>query len=239
MKKLIKNVLWNIKHRHFRYNKTFLALSELIKFDERENFLEMVMDYARSSRLSGDYLEFGVFQGHTFISSFHFANSQGKNLSNMRFFAFDSFQGLPKPEGVDIETFDHFKEGDYSFSLDNFVKNLKRSNVDMKRVIITPGWFNKTLNSKLKDKFILKKASIVYIDCDLYSSTVDVLNFVEDLIYPGTLIAFDDWFTFRGSPDQGEQLAFKVWLKKHPKIKVEEFRKFGWHGNSFIVVKTK
>jgi len=27
---------------------------------------------------------------------------------------------------------------------------------------------------------------VVYIDCDLYSSTVDVLKFIEDLVVEGT-----------------------------------------------------
>ncbi|MCG2718374.1 MAG: methyltransferase, partial [Nanoarchaeota archaeon] len=70
--------------------------------------------------------------------------------------------------------------------------------------------------------------------CDLYESTVLVLDFITEYIQDGTIIIFDDWFSFRGNPNRGEQKAFKEWLKKNPSIKTTEFYRFGWHGNSFI-----
>jgi O-methyltransferase len=51
----------------------------------------------------------------------------------------------------------------------------------------------------------------------------------------GTVIAFDDWFCFKGDPGKGEQRAFREWLEKNSAFDAIEFHKFGWSGNSFII----
>jgi len=61
------------------------------------------------------------------------------------------------------------------------------------------------------------------------------MNFVTVYLQDGTVLIFDDWFCFRGNPNKGEQKAFREWLERHHSIKVTQFHKFGWGGNSFIV----
>ncbi len=54
-------------------------------------------------------------------------------------------------------------------------------------------------------------AHIVHVDCDLYVSTVPVLEFLAPLLGKGSVIIFDDWFSFYDEPDpwiHGEQRAF-------------------------------
>jgi hypothetical protein len=97
------------------------------------------------------------------------------------------------------------------------------------------GWYDKVLNEETKKKLPLKKAAVVMVDCDLYESTVPVLNFITDYLQEGTVIVFDDWFCYRADPDRGEQKAFREWLKRNPSIKVTEYNRFGVEGNSFIV----
>ena len=105
----------------------------------------------------------------------------------------------------------------------------------MDKVNLVKGWYDKVLNGDTKKHLSTKKAAFIFIDCDLYESTVPVLNFITEYLQSGTIIAFDDWYCFKGSPEKGEQKAFKEWLQKNPSFKALEFHKFSWSGNSFIM----
>ncbi len=236
LKQKLKNSYKNLKFKPFRYKSFFSHINELFGYTEREKFLFKSMDYLRSNKIEGDYLEFGVSEGNTFISSYHIAQTMGKNLRGMRFIGFDSFEGIPPIKNkLDKEGFKHFHEGDYAFPYKSLIKRLKKSKISLTKTYLVKGWFEKTLNLETKKKLKIKKAAIVYIDSDLYESAVKVLDFVQDILQEGSLLVFDDWFCFRGNPDRGEQLAFKEWLKKNPQFEPIEFQKFGWYGNSFIV----
>src|SRR5437763_11463578 len=50
------------------------------------------------SKVEGDYLEFGVFRGNSFIKAWNSARLTGRR--RVRFYAFDSFEGLPDPTGT-------------------------------------------------------------------------------------------------------------------------------------------
>src|SRR5262249_17911832 len=147
----------------------------------------------------------------------------------------DSFEGLPEISGEDIAAPRQFEKGEYSCDVETFKANLARNGVDLGKVTITAGWFNETLNEGTKQKLPIQKAAIVWIDCDLYESTVPVLDFITDYIQDGTLLIFDDWFCFNGNPAYGEQRAFREWLAKNPSLSATEFYKYGWTGNSFIL----
>ena len=73
-----------------------------------ELLLYRVMAFINGNDIEGDYLEFGTYQGRSLASAHHIAQLYG--LKNMRFYAFDSFQGLPEIQGVDREGFCNFKK---------------------------------------------------------------------------------------------------------------------------------
>lgn len=217
----------------FRGSTPFLELQQLHSFTPQEEALNHAMDFAKWSALEGDYLEFGVYEGKRLSSAFHFARRNG--LKSMRFYAFDSFEGLPPISGVDAQGFRQFEEGEYACDADSFKENVAANGVDMNAVDVVPGWYRDVLNEATKERLSIQQAAIIWIDCDLYESTVPVLDFVTDYIRDGTVMIFDDWFCFRGRPDKGEQRAFWEWLDAHPDLSATEFHKFGWHGNSFII----
>ena len=109
--------------------------------------------------------------------------------------------------------------------------------MDLAKVKIVPGWFKDTLNAETRTKLFLKSAAVVWVDCDLYESTVPVLEFITDLVVDGTILVMDDWFFYKGRPDMGERKAFAEWLNINPNISFTEFHKYSWHGNSFILHK--
>ena len=141
-------------------------------YSSRAAITKKAMDFVWHNKVEGDYLEFGVAKGVSFIPAFHLAQMRG--LRSMRFYAFDSFRGLPEIKGIDAQGFKHFKEGNYAVNHNNFIRIIKKKGVQLKRVIIVPGWFDETLADKNKQKLPLKKTAIVWIDCDLYESTVPV-----------------------------------------------------------------
>lgn len=110
-----------------------------------------------------------------------------------------------------------FQKGQFKSSRKLFVKLIKESGVDMSRAVIVEGLYSDSLNQTVKEKHGLRRAAIIHVDCDLYSSTKEVLHFVEDLIQSGAILIFDDWRAFQatvGAEDIeqfGEQRAFQEW----------------------------
>ncbi len=218
-------------YKRVRFASWFIKFRKLFIYTPREEFIKEAMEYVAITRLEGDYLEFGVFQGRTFVPAYHFA--QRNDLKNMRFYGFDSFEGLPAITGNDEGG--EFREGQYSLSLNHFTKLISNRGVRLDKINLVKGWYDEVLNGDTKKHLSIKNAALIFIDCDLYESTVPVLNFITDYLQSGTIIAFDDWYCFRGSPEKGEQKAFKEWLHRNSSFEALEFHKFGWNGNSFVL----
>jgi O-methyltransferase len=196
---------------------------------ENGNMINMAFGYCANNKIVGDYAEFGVFRGHTTIEAWKAAKRHG--LSDTRFWLFDSFEGLPEVAGDDAGG--PFVTGEFSFGRKEYERNLKSSGVDFSRLQIVPGYFDQTLAGLETER----KFSVVWVDCDLYESTVPVLEWLTDKLVDGAVICFDDWFTFRGNPDKGEQKATAEWLEANPDISLMPYRDFHWAGKSFLVHK--
>ena len=96
---------------------------------------------------------------------------------------------------------------------------------------------DRVLTDELKTCLPIKRAAVVWIDCDLYASTVPVLDFITGYLTTGSFIAFDDWFSFGADPDAGEMRATNEWLSRNPSIQLVEYHKFHTAGISFLVQK--
>ncbi len=234
MKKILKSIFVFLMKPYIRY-KILPALNQTFNYNRKEKILNYCFSFLNFVRHDGDYLEFGVWKGGS-LTAAYYLSKKFKNLKNMKFYVFDSFEGLPKKKGIDQLSGD-FSEGDYACSLQDLKNSLKKSRIDLKRVSFTKGWFSDTLNENTRKNLPIKKAALVYVDCDLYESTVPVLDFITPYIIDGTIILFDDWFCFNGHPDRGEQLAFSEWLDKNTDISAIPYKQFGWAGNSFILNK--
>ena len=98
----------------------------------------------------GEYYEFGIFKGYTFWYVQDLVKKQIPN-SNMRFFGFDSFKGLPEVKGRDKTSSNDFYEGQYSCSKEQVLKNLKSKGIDEKRTFLVEGFFEDSLNHGLQN----------------------------------------------------------------------------------------
>lgn len=209
-------------------------------FRNRQNLyrcmmLERAMDFVRHNGVAGDYFEFGVYAGMTFQYAYHAAEARG--LKEMKFHALDSFEGFSEPKGHD--DIGHVVQGGRFCSEKQFILNVKRAGVPLSKVSTTKGWFADTLegeggretNARLGNA----KASVIWMDADLYEPTISALDFITDRLQDGTVVMFDNWFLFKGHPERGERRAFAEWQKKNPHLLFTPFYPFGWHGTSFIV----
>lgn len=195
--------------------------------------IEQAAEYLVGAQLEGDYCEFGVYKGDTFAHMLRYHEVFPK----MRYFAFDSFEGLPAPTGIDNEGgyASNFHEGEFACTEDGFLKNLRSKNLPLKDVITVKGWFDKTLNDETASKHQLNKVAIAWIDCDFYESTVPVLNFLTSRLSIGTILIFDDWKVYRNLSDRGQQKACAEWLQKNPGLKLTEIYDFSHNGRVFTV----
>lgn len=222
--------------------------------------IRLAADFVCSEHVPGDYLEFGVFRGASFVTAYRAlteavadwgsrhrtglaytdqqradeAFAQMAAAAPRRFFAFDSFDGLPELSGID-QGAARFRKGRYDCSEANFRRILTEQGVDLRSVVTVPGFYQDSLMPEMKRRHQLTTAAIVMIDCDLYESTKPVLEFITDLIGDGTVLIFDDWFNFRASPDRGEQRACREWLQRHPNIRLVPFARWGVVQQAFIV----
>ncbi len=214
----------NLEHRLLDY------------YTNRWDIIFCIADYLVNAELPGDYAEFGVYKGTTFGYT---ANLFHTLFPQMRFLAFDSFEGLPEPMGLDKwhEGFaSGFFKGQFAASEDEFRRNVFTSapKLSEEKLITTKGWFDQTLTHKCAQKIGLQKLAFVWIDCDFYESTIPILQFITPYLSIGTVIFFDDWRCYRNLSEFGQQRACREWLEENPKITLNEFI-FGLHGMSFTV----
>jgi O-methyltransferase len=201
---------------------------------QRQLLFDTIAGFVDDCRIEGDYLEFGSAGGSSLIDIFDSMRPYGR-LAAIRFYIFDSFEGLPEPTGQDADKLRRYEKGQFACDLQTYRRKVQRAGVDLNRVTCIPGWYDKTLNDELKRKHPLKKAAVILIDCDLYESTVPVLDFITSYLQDGTVLIFDDWFSYKGRLDHGEAKAFTEWLARNPSIQATEYHKAGRTMNSFIV----
>jgi hypothetical protein len=200
----------------------------------RQWLFDTVAGFVAGSKVEGSYLEFGCAWGSSLIDM-NDAMRLYREHDNTNFFIFDSFEGLPALGGLDAGQHARYEVGQFACDLDQFKRNVRRGGVNMARVQCIKGWYDKTLTPQLKQELPIEKAAIVLIDCDLYESTVPVLDFITDYIQTGTILIFDDWYSYKGRTDLGEALAFTEWQAKHPHIRATEYHKAGRTMISFIM----
>ena len=159
---------------------------------------------ARGHLEGTDVMEFGIFRG--FNLWFSQAYCRLHNVQDVRYFGFDSFFGLPEVTGVDAAG--HFAEGEFSAYKEDVEYYLSRYGVDWERTFLVEGFFSSTLTERTIEAFGLRQCALAIVDCDLYSSTVEVLAFLKKVLAPTSVVYFDDWKDFK-LEDAGQPLAFR------------------------------
>jgi predicted esterase len=195
---------------------------------------QLVDRYGRNS--IGDYLEFGVYNGTSLTSTFRETEAMG--LRQMRLFGFDSFQGLPEAAATDDEG--KWKPGAWRSELEFTEAVLDAEGVDRSRTFLVPGWFSETCNAETAHRYNITKASVIMVDCDIYTSTKEALDFCAPFIKDQALMLFDDWNTGDlAAKNLGERKAFEEWLAEWGCFRAEPFGTYRQKSETFMVTRTR
>ncbi len=190
--------------------------------EKRKYIFMTIARFLRANRpIEGYYFEFGSCEANTMRMAF----DSFRYLQNFTFVSFDSFEGFPEVIEMDKQAI--FEKGKAKISESDFTKIVTRHGMPRAKLITVKGFYEKSLTEDLKQRLLSQKAAVVYIDCDLYASTVPVLNFIKDFLQRGTVIVFDDWHCYWSDPERGERRALKEFREKNPSLIFEDFIETG------------
>lgn len=160
-------------------------LKDALLCQGRKPLIELCMRREKEAGLNGLILEFGVAGG---VSTRLIA----ANAEPRRIHGFDSFEGLP---------------GDWSGTHEQkgrYTQHGKLPRVPA-NVQLHKGWFDATLPGFLAAN--PGPVSFINVDCDVYDSTIYVLNQLKDRFRPGSVILFDEYYNY---PNWREH-EYKAW----------------------------
>lgn len=198
----------------------------------RGTFFDQAFKALSYNGISGDYLEFGSHGASTFRLAWNARNTHGHSA---HLWAFDSFEGLPP--GVDsADAHPEWQQGKMATSIDAFVGLCADAGISGQDCTVIPGFYSESLTRS--EALYPSKVALAFVDCDLYSSTKEVLSFLEPRLEPGVIIAFDDYFCWTRSGPSGEQRAFEEFLGDLKTWRAEPYVQFGWHGQSFVLFRS-
>lgn len=194
----------------------------------REEIFLSVARFCNANRpIGGYFFEFGCHSGNTM----RMAWKHSRHLFDWTYVAFDSFEGLPELKPKDDQEI--WKKGKLATAEEDYVKIVTSAGMPRDRLITVKGFYDQTLTPELARRLGDKKAAAVYIDCDLYESTVPILEFINGFLQIGTIIIFDDWYCFHGDPIRGEQRAWSEFTERNPDLRFSPFVRT-CEANSFI-----
>lgn len=205
---------------------------------EKHKNLSFGVEYVYSGGVEGDIAEFGTLHGFS-ASSISLAMSEfdKRRRPPWRLFLFDSFQGLPVAESQVDRNCSNIRSGVWGpaswqgLSKEELRRVCARF-LPSERMVFYDGWFKDTLPQVPPET----RFSMLHIDCDLYQSTVDVLDFCfsNGLLSEGACIFFDDWNDNKATPQLGEREAWFQMVGRYS-VLYSDWGTYGWSGKKFLV----
>lgn len=174
-----------------------------LTMQSRENLLALKaqLEDIVDRGVSGDIYETGCWRGGTSIFMIKVLDAYEKlkgAASHRMFWLFDSFEGFPTTGDAATDGYLQHMSG-YAAPLDMVKTSFKNHDVlDETRVHFTKGWFNETLPKLVKSQMEMlghapNMVAVLRMDGDLYSSTKDTLDNLEQHVNQGGLIIIDDY----------------------------------------------
>jgi methyltransferase family protein len=180
-------------------------MADAIGFETQKELIDHAL---RQVSADGHFLEFGVFSGGTIR---HIA----KRVHGKTIHGFDSFEGLP-------EAWAGYNLAGHAFSLKGRMPRVPSN------VLLHKGWFSNTIPAWCET--VSGPVAFLHIDCDIYSSTVDIFNGLADRFQEGTLILFDEYFNYPG----WQQHEYKAW-QEFVKARAIEYEYLGFARQQVLV----
>jgi hypothetical protein len=198
----------------------------------RRDFFRRAFTLLTENGISGDYLEFGCASGATFGYAYQYARRAGHPAC---LWAFDSFEGLPGSDDPrDVHPL--WQAGNFAAPLDQFLERCEMRGIPSDRIEVVKGYYSDTLTpiSPFHDR-LPQDVALAYVDCDLYTSTKSVLDFLVPRLKHGMILAFDDYFCMSPQTVAGERLAFLEMEAALSQFHFLPYIQFGTAAISFLV----
>lgn len=200
------------------------------------NAMKMAFHFVNYEGIEGDYVEFGVFEGASFISAFKCHSATNGPLGiRRRFVGFDSFEGLRFDEGE--STHKRLEQGRFATDyrmVKQRVRKVLGHEVDWH---LFPGFVDETLSSDDVTSVHIDQIAIAMFDLDLGEPTKLALEFVGPRLQVGSILIFDEFFMFKGDADAGEAGALRSFKVAHPVVELRRYMDYGAGGRVFVVTK--
>lgn len=222
------------------------ALSNDIMFPDVYKALTKAVAYCFVGSVAGDLAEFGTCSGYSAsliahvldYYTQHLAEHEDRHGSGSRqLHLFDSFQGFPKAtEQADLDA-PHVASGAWG---EGTAKGLSEAQLRQlcqhflpeQRIQTYAGWYKDTLSDIAPDT----RFAFVHMDCDLYESTYQVLDYLlaNKHLSQGATLMFDNWFCNQASPEFCEQKAWRDICAQYD-IQYTDIGMYACVGNRFII----
>lgn len=205
-------------------------------------------EYVYGSHIPGAIAEFGCFEGFSslmladLITEFDAMTEFYSKLFPRHLYVYDSFEGFPKStntvdsisyEVVDTEYWREHEDasppGTEEMLREEFARRLGPTSWTIVR-----GMFEDSLVAAP----ITEQVAIVNLDCDLYSSSVEVIDHLlgRRLLPDGAVLLLDDYNCNRANPRFGMRRAMReTFARTDGFYDYDEFLRYGWHGRAFFV----
>jgi hypothetical protein len=176
--------------------KAFFKMSPRPNDHERSREYSYYKHCIQHVEVDGLWAEFGVYKG---ASSKYLNDLKNKIFPDSKygFHGFDSFDGLPEAWSGTGSSKGKFKTGNVP---------------DIPGVTFHKGWFKDTIPEFLESH--KENFAFIHIDCDIYSSTVDILTNLKNRIVPGTVMLFDELIGYNAWKEH-EYKAFMEFVEEN------------------------
>jgi O-methyltransferase len=209
-----------------------------------EEAYKRALEFVTLGGISGAVMEFGVLGGWS-ARIFCEVMRDIFNLSNV--YLFDSFEGLPEyTSAVDRDSYEIGGRNIWSDKMKfpaDFLKQFGQPHqshirdrlsevIRPERIIVRQGFYSETLKDPPQEK-----VSVAHIDCDLYQSTIEVLEglYRGNCLQDGTALLFDDWNCNKGNPNFGERRALRDFVEGQKDFSATPWFTYGWGGAAYIL----
>lgn len=160
--------------------------------------------YVNAARISGAYVECGVWRGGSSMAAAIAFLSAG--ITDRNFYLFDTFEGMPEPtehdlrasdkaEAVEILRKSHQSEKIWcKASIEDVMANMASTEYPNSRVHYCRGMVEQTLPKHAPDQI-----AILRLDTDWYESTRHELEHLYPRLSPGGVLIIDDYGYWAGA----------------------------------------
>ncbi len=214
------NYSWRVKIENILDKTLGLFLFQYKKRDNMFNFFYNCLVYQHITCADYspkyNYYEFGVAGGGSIeiyiLALKKFCKKYKFNINKFHIYTFDSFSGLPEVKEGDEHL--HWYKGLMAHQEQEVMAKVKRHSFPERNFHIVKGYFENSLTPQLQEQLKQFKPAFINIDCDYYSSTMTVFNWLLPLLGSGAIFRFDDIWAFQGNPEYGELKAINELNKK-------------------------